>query len=78
MPGKNVNLSMHKMNSNFRSKLNFAQCIKQIYTHTHTQTIRVHSQKKKKKRKKKYSTRRLSGGIVDDVSVLLGVSPLWN
>jgi hypothetical protein len=35
MPEKNVTLSMHKVSWNFRSKLNFVQCFRQIDTFTH-------------------------------------------
>jgi hypothetical protein len=64
MPEKKVNLSAHKMSWNSRSKLNFAQCFKQIDTYTHT--IGVHSQKQKPF---KIIPRGLSSGMVDDASV---------
>jgi hypothetical protein len=42
MPEKNATLSMHKISWNSRSKLNLAQCFKQVDTHK----IKVYSQKK--------------------------------
>jgi hypothetical protein len=68
MPGKNVNLSTHKMIWNSRSKLNFAQCFKEIH-HPPTHTLRGHPQKKRKNFK--IILRGLSGGMVDDASVIL-------
>jgi hypothetical protein len=65
MPGKDVTLSVHKMSWNSRSKLNFAQCFKQIDTHTKLECTL------KKKSKLLNYTQRVSGGMVDDASVLL-------
>jgi hypothetical protein len=65
MPGKNVNLSVHKMSWHSRSKLHTC-----THTHTHTQlecTL-------KKRKKNLIIPRGLSSGMVNDASVLLGVS----
>jgi hypothetical protein len=63
------------MRWNSRNKLNFVQCFKQIHTHTHTHkhthTHRVHSQKQKKRLN--YTQGDIQW-MVDDASVLLGVS----
>jgi hypothetical protein len=77
MAGKNVNLSSHKVSWNSRSNLILPSSLNKFtYICTHTHTIRVHSQKKEKMFK--LYPGGLSAGMVDDVSVLLGVSPLWN
>jgi hypothetical protein len=67
---KNVNLNAHEMSCNSRSKLNFAQCFKQIHTHTHTHT-HTKLECTLKKKKFKIIPRGLSSGMVDDASVLL-------
>jgi hypothetical protein len=81
MPGKNVNLSSHKVSWNSRSKLllpsalnKFTYICTHTHTHTHTHTQLECTLKKKEKKFKLYPGG-LSAGMVDDVSVLLESSP---
>jgi hypothetical protein len=69
MPGKNINLSMHKIIWNSRSKLNFVQSLNK-FTHSH---IKLECTLKKGKNFK-IIPRGLCGGMVDDASVLWWIS----
>jgi hypothetical protein len=69
MPEKNVNLSMHKMSWNFRNKLKFSQCFKQMDTYMKNESALSKTNKPKKFLKN--IPRGLSGGMVDDESILL-------